>query len=127
MRKLFAAFTLALSLAVPATAFAIDTGLSSTATAAFGSSMTSGENAKLSYFIGNNIIKPVFGLIGVIFFMLMVYAGMLWMTAQGDPKKVEKAKDILITSVIGAVIVAASYILTNAVFNAITLGDVNGA
>ena len=48
------------------------------------------------------------------------------MTAQGEPKKVDKAKDILITAVIGAVIVVSSYILTNAVFNALTTGNVNG-
>jgi len=49
------------------------------------------------------------------------------MTAQGDSKKVDKAKDILVTAVIGTVIVVSSYILTNALFNALTTGDVNGA
>jgi hypothetical protein len=31
------------------------------------------------------------------------------MTAQGDPKQVQKAKDIIVQAVVGVIIVAASY------------------
>lgn len=101
------------------------TGLSSTGSAAFGSAYISTQGAtSLSYFIGNNIIKPIFGLVGLGFFVLAVYAGVLWMTAQGDSKKVDKAKDILVSATIGLTIIVASYVLTNAVLSAVTSGSV---
>lgn len=101
------------------------TGLTSTATNSFGASITS--HSSLSYFIGYYVLAPVFGLVGLAFLCLTVYAGVLWMTARGEPKQLTKAKDILVTSIIGAVIILASYTLTNAVFNAITTGNVSGA
>lgn len=126
MRKLFAIVFLSILCALPGRVFAVDassTGLSTTGTAAFGSAAVSGENATISYFVGAYILKPVFGLVGVGFFVLTVYAGVLWMTAAGDSKKVDKAKDILTASVIGLVIIISSYVLTNALFTAITTGS----
>ena len=101
------------------------TGLSSTGTAAFGSTWVGTQSAtSLSYFIGHNIIQPIFGLVGLGFFVLAVYAGVLWMTAQGDSKKVDKAKDILVSATVGLVIIVSSYVLTNAILSAITSGSV---
>ena len=54
--------------------------------------------------------------LGVIFFLLVVYAGFLWMTASGAEAKVEKAKGILIAAVTGLVIVLAAYAIVNFVF-----------
>lgn len=121
MRKLFVILGLLSALILPRFVLAIDTGLSTTGNAAFGNNESS---VSLPAFIGTYIIAPVSGIIGVLFFALTVYAGVLWMTAQGDSKKVEKARDILVAAVIGSVIVVASYALTDAVFNAITTGNV---
>ena len=55
------------------------------------------------------VINTVLGLLGVIFLILLVYAGFLWMTAAGNDDKVTKAKQILTTSIIGLVIVLAAY------------------
>lgn len=119
------------ALALPRVIFAEGTsgwatasGLQATGNASFGSGYTTGENASIAYFIGNYIIKPVLGIVGTIFFALTVYAGVLWMTASGDPKKVEKAKDILVSSVIGTVIVVSAYVITNAVFSGLTTGTI---
>lgn len=132
MRKLFAILAVFGMLVLPQVVFAAEdtsnwataTGLQDTGNAAFGAGYTSGENASLAYFIGNYIIKPVFGIVGTIFFALTVYAGVLWMTAAGDPKKVDKAKDILVSSVIGTVIVISAYVITNAVFSGLTEGTI---
>lgn len=56
-----------------------------------------------------NIITVVFSLLGLVFLFLTLYAGYLWMTAMGDSKKVQKAKDILTQSVIGLIIMVLSY------------------
>ena len=66
-----------------------------------------------------SIIKIVIGFLGVIFLLLTVYAGMTWMTAAGDSKKVDKAKGILTTAVIGLVIVLAAYTITEFVFGSL--------
>ena len=63
------------------------------------------------------IIKVVLGLMGVIFLLLTIYAGITWMTAAGDSKKVDKAKGILGTAVIGLVIVLAAYSISAFVIN----------
>ncbi|MFA6018168.1 MAG: pilin [Patescibacteria group bacterium] len=65
-------------------------------------------SSSLSQLVGD-IISAVFGVLGVVFFVLTVYAGVLWMTAAGDPKKVTKAKDILTQSLIGLIICVLSY------------------
>lgn len=74
-----------------------------------------------------NIITGVFSILGLIFLFLTLYAGYLWMTAMGDSKKVEKAKDILSQSVIGLIIVVLSYGISFFVVNLIgTAGGFEG-
>lgn len=58
------------------------------------------------------LVGLVLSFIGIIFLVLTVYAGIMWMTAQGNSAKVEKAKDLLINAVIGLVIVSAAYSIT---------------
>lgn len=65
----------------------------------------------LSETIGR-VIKIALGFVGTIFFALTVYAGFLWMTAQGNSDQVDKAKDILKTAVIGIIIVVSAYSIT---------------
>jgi len=130
MRKLFAAFGAFVLLGMPSMVFALTTidasttGLSTTGSNAFGATLTSGQNASISYFVGSKIIQPIFGLVGLAFFCLAVYAGVLWMTAMGEPKKVDKAKDILVSATVGLVIIVASYVLTNAILSGVTSGTI---
>lgn len=58
------------------------------------------------------VIGFVLSLVGILFLGLMIYAGLLWMTAQGNEQKVEKAKDLLINAVVGLIIVFAAYAIT---------------
>ena len=57
-------------------------------------------------------INGVLGFTGIIFLLLTLYAGFLWMTAGGDEGNIEKAKSILSSAVIGLVIVMLSYSIT---------------
>lgn len=63
------------------------------------------------------VIQMILSLVGVIFLVLMIYAGITWMTAAGNDQKVEKAKNILTESTIGLVIVMAAYAITYFVSN----------
>jgi hypothetical protein len=50
--------------------------------------------------------------VGIIFLALIIWAGIQWMTAQGNSSQVEKAKDLMINAAIGLVIVTAAYSIT---------------
>ena len=58
------------------------------------------------------LIQAVLALSGMIFLVLTVYAGFLWMTASGNESKVEKAQKIITAAVIGLVIVSSAYAIT---------------
>lgn len=62
--------------------------------------------------ITGTIINGALSLVGLIFLLLMVYAGFLWMTARGDEGQVEKAQNIVRTSMIGIVLVVSAYAIT---------------
>lgn len=66
-----------------------------------------------------NLIRTFIGLLGIIFLLLIVYAGYLWLTAQGDEKKIEHAKDMLKNAVIGLIIISAAYAIAAFVINAV--------
>jgi hypothetical protein len=58
------------------------------------------------------IVGIALSFIGVLFLGLMIYAGIMWMTAQGNEQQVTKAKDLIVNCVIGLIIVFAAYALT---------------
>ncbi|MEK7607266.1 MAG: hypothetical protein AAB444_03675 [Patescibacteria group bacterium] len=60
--------------------------------------------------------------IGVLFFLLMLYGGYMWMTARGSGEKVEKAKDIIISAVLGIAVIFLSYVVTNFVMTQLSQG-----
>lgn len=67
-------------------------------------------NADLSLFIGN-FIKSIIAILGVILVALIVYGGITWMTAGGDAKKIDKAKDTLKAGIIGLIIAMTAYFI----------------
>ena len=64
-----------------------------------------------------SIIGTVLSFVGVLFLIMMIYAGIMWMTAQGNDQQVTKAKDLLINSIIGIIIIFAAYAITAFVGN----------
>lgn len=66
------------------------------------------------------IIKVVLSLVGTIFFVLTVYAGILWMTAAGNEEAITKATGIMKMAVIGLIITLAGYSITYFITNAVT-------
>lgn len=65
------------------------------------------------------LIQVILGIVGVLFLVLTVYAGFLWMTAAGEGKRVQTAKDILRNSLIGLVVIIAAYALTTFIVDAL--------
>jgi cytochrome bd-type quinol oxidase subunit 2 len=68
------------------------------------------------------IISVLLGLLGVVFVVLVIYAGFTWMTANGDETKIKKAKSIIIQSTIAIVIIFMAYAITSFVIT--NLGNV---
>lgn len=66
------------------------------------------------------VIGTVLVLLGVLLVVLILYAGFIWMTSQGDPGKTKKAKDMIYQAIIGLLIIFAAYAITNFVFAALT-------
>lgn len=63
--------------------------------------------------ITGDIIGIVLSLLGVIFMVLIIYSGFLWMTARGNEENAQKAKAIMTNAVIGIVIIFTAYAITN--------------
>ncbi len=66
-----------------------------------------------------NIIRVFLSLLGIIFVVLIVYAGFLWMTAAGESEKVDKAKGIIKSAIIGLIITVMAYAITSYVIVAV--------
>lgn len=129
MRKLLVLGAMLLSLCAPTFAFATaaeDYGLEETGKEAYNVTTIGESQSDITKFIGAYIIKPVLGVIGLAFFVLTIYGGVLWMVAAGNETMVKKAQEILKNAAIGTVIVVAAYAITNAIFNALTAGDISG-
>lgn len=60
-----------------------------------------------------SLIGAVLSFVGVIFLILMIYAGILWMTAGGNQEQVSKAKNLITSSIIGLIIVFGAYAITS--------------
>lgn len=59
-----------------------------------------------------DIINVALSMVGMLFLVLMVYAGYLWMTARGEQDQLQKAKTIIRTSIVGLVITLSAYAIT---------------
>jgi hypothetical protein len=66
------------------------------------------------------IINIFLGFLGVIFLVLMLYAGYTWMTAGGAPVKIESAKKTIRNAVIGLLIITSAWAITAFILNALT-------
>jgi hypothetical protein len=60
-----------------------------------------------------------FSLLGIIAVLVILYAGFTWMTAQGEPDKVEKAKKMLYSGITGLIIIFLALAISNFVTNAL--------
>lgn len=81
-------------------------GLTNTATqVGYGATVTPQQYAA-------SIIKTAFTLIGIIFTILLIYGGYLYLTSQGDEKKVTSGKKTITTAIVGLIIIISGYSIT---------------
>lgn len=58
-------------------------------------------------------------MVGVVFLILFIYGGFMWMFSKGDSGKVGDAKKILVNAVIGLVIIFSAYVITSFVMTSV--------
>jgi hypothetical protein len=81
-----------------------------------------GLNGNFSNLTGT-IIEAVLAATALVFLVMVLYAGLLWLMAQGDTAKIQKAKVLLIWSILGVVVMFLAYGITRFVFFDILLND----
>lgn len=86
-----------------------DSGLNITSEEA---GFATGENAETVDSIIGTIIYAILGLVGVIFFGLIIFSGVKWMTSNGNEETIKKAQEGLINAIIGLVITIAAYAIS---------------
>ncbi len=119
----FISFVLVVSFASVSSVFAAgDFGLKDTADAAGLSSYGS----SVPELVGS-VVGTALSMISVLFFILTVYGGVLWMTARGNEEQAKKALNTIIAASIGLIIVLSSYALTTFVFNSVSTGNGGGS
>src|SRR3989338_10490157 len=104
--------------AAPSRLAQVDTGAGSEITGMLNSA---GKSSKLSSRDPRQtmayIIYSVLTLLGIVFVVLVTYAGFLWLTAGGEEEQIKKAKAFITNGVIGIAIVLSAYGITRLGFN----------
>lgn len=79
------------------------------------------KSGSIAELIGN-VVGAALTMVGVLFLILMLYGGIIWMMARGNETETDKALKTIKAAIIGLIIVVASYAITNFVFQAIEGG-----
>lgn len=64
-----------------------------------------------------NIIRYALTFLGLIAVAMVMYGGFVWMTSNGSPERVSKAKRILIGAIIGLIIVLSAFAIVTMIVN----------
>ncbi len=115
VNKIAAGISVLPVLLLPATTYA----QLSKAAEALGQAKPASGPTDLPKLIGN-LINVVLSVMGIVFVILIVYAGILYMQAGSDPKNAEKAKSLIINSIIGLIIIVAAYAIASFIITQIT-------
>lgn len=99
------------SLVAPASAGPFDAAVGKLNKATENTGLSTGSTGQLESMVAS-VVKAVLGITGTIFFVLVIWAGIMWMTSQGNEEKVGKAVKILTTSVIGLIVILSAYAIT---------------
>ncbi len=76
---------------------------------------------EIATYIGS-VAQWLFGILGLLFFVLTLYAGITWFLARGEEEKITKSRQTLIAAVIGLIITVSGYAIASFITNAINFG-----
>ena len=76
---------------------------------------TEGEKSLMSNV--NMLINVFTSVMGFLAVAMIIYGGFMLLTAQGDPARIKRGKDVVLYSVIGLILVVLAYAIVNFVMN----------
>jgi len=68
------------------------------------------------------MIQAILGLLAAVFLILIIMAGIKWMTAEGNEEQIAQARKNIKSAIIGLIIVLAAYSITYFIFKALPFG-----
>jgi hypothetical protein len=115
------------ALAVPGAVFAQQTFIQKVQSGAAGAAQPAGflGAPPLETIIGN-VIGIALGFVGIILFGIMIYGGFLYMTAGGNDKQVTAARQWIVNSIIGLIIITTAYAISTFVLTSLTGATTGG-
>jgi len=87
-------------------------GLQQTANKGYGKPLAKTQNDLGVSGMAGKALGAILAFTGIIFFALMIYGGILWMTAAGNDEQTKKAMNVITAAIVGVVIVASAYAIT---------------
>jgi type IV secretory pathway VirB2 component (pilin) len=72
----------------------------------------------LQQIIGN-LVKALLGISGTLALIMIIIGGLRWMTAQGDPEAIKKAKSTLEWAILGLIVAFSSFTLVDFILRAL--------
>lgn len=66
------------------------------------------------------VIGLLFAVLGIIFLILVIHGGYLWMTAHGNEERVTEARKQIRMAIIGVIILVGAYAIANFVLSALS-------
>ena len=75
-----------------------------------------------------NIVQIVIGFLGILLVLYLLYGGFLWFTSGGNEDKIDQAKRIIISAVVGLVLVLAAFAIASFIVSSVqkAVGPGNG-
>jgi hypothetical protein len=66
-------------------------------------------------------ISAVLSIIGMVFMVIILYGGLVWMTAGGDSGRVKKGRDLILFAALGLIMIGLSYVVVEYIIRTIGL------
>jgi len=91
----------------------------------YNSGTSTGDAQSLPQLLISNVITLIIGVLGVAAVLAIIYGGILYVTAAGDPEKAERGKRVIMYAVIGIVVAAAAYLIYLFVIKGVQSGQIS--
>lgn len=72
--------------------------------------------------IGGNVLNLILSFVGILFLVMTITGGFIWMTAAGNASKVSTAQKLIVAGIIGLIIVVSAYVITTWLGDTTNLG-----
>lgn len=84
---------------------------------------SAGESPQTVADLVQTSVSAILGLLAIVFFGLLTYAGVRWMTARGNEEFVTSARTTLETAITGLIIILSAYAITTFIFGRLQGGS----